>query len=739
MHDRLIQIVALIVLAGGILGAFMLTPQINHQRVERGLTYDVEVGDDANAAYTLAASLGSFRGVAVNFMWQRAERLKQEGKYFEANNLAEMITTLQPRYPEAWNFHGWNMAYNISVKCKTAEERWDWVQKGMNLIRDRGIPNNPNAVVLYRSLGWILGHKMAGQTDDMQWYYKERWVDIWQTLLGIPDPRWRLNPEFSGEKQPSEEELDPLKHGLWVATDQMRAISLAANTYLRRPDRPADDYNASNYFQTLSPDAIARFKQDNIDLGNAGLLDIIQELETLKGPEGQELGLGLNVKTLKALGRVMLFRDAGYTIDNPAVISNETVGVEGVAIKAWMDSIAPRTILIMQPFVKVAGIREQVKAQYPDRQVVDLMPMLDLLRALALIDDYHMDPAYMVKCMERFGPLDWRHPSAHAVYWTALGTLRAEQWSKDKDRIDFVNANRATIHALQNLAHQGTISYRPRVEALGTFGQSRIHNAADTRMIPAYERAVLETKELIEQGVFGDRQKNVDTYDRGYENFLQSAVVLYYLDSNEEYARRYYQRVQDQFANDPDSVNATDGDYNLQVADFVRVRMQDELGFQTIQMIEFWIRQAWRQGVTTRDPAVMQRYLAQGKATYDQFLAERQTSVKNDADVQARQDLAPFGELVLVYFLEVMNDPSYTLPQKAAVWRQGAVMLANIEAPQPLAFVGFMEMYPLLNQQAQAEGWGEGWQSQFLEPRGFREWYQQMQQQQPAQTGPVRP
>ncbi len=739
MHDRLIQSVALVLLAAGLLGAFLMTPSINRERVERQITYDIEVGDSANPAYAFGEALGSFRGILVNITWQRAEDLKQKGKFHEANQLAEFITTLQPRYPEAWNFHGWNMAYNISVKCKTKEERWDWVQKGMALIRDRGIPNNPNGVVLYRSLGWILGHKMAGQTDDFHWYYKERWIDTWQTILGPPDPDRRLKAEYRGENAPTQEEFDPLVHTEWRATEQMRAVERMADTYLRRPGRPDDDYNASNYFENLSADARARFFQAYPDLE-----PVVRELEALTGPGGEELGLGLNGKTLRALGRVMLYRDAGYPIDNPAVISSETVGIEGVAVKAWLyqqelaDPTAQR-IIIDRPFIDVDRVRER----FPDVEVINLVPLLDLLRAQTLIADYHMDPAYMVACMERFGPIDWRHPSAHSVYWTALGTLRAKRWTQDKGRVDFINANRATIHALQDLARYGKIAYRPEVEALGPFGESRIHYAADTRMIPAYERAVVQTREMFERGDFGETH-NLDTYNRGHENFLQAAVVLYYFDGDEANARKYFQMAQDEYGQDPDSVVAGDGDYNLRLADFVRARMEDELGFQAIEMIQFWIREAFRRGIASRNPNEMRRYFDQGKAAYDSFLKERQTERKNDADVQGRQNLPPFGDLVLFYFLDAMADPGFTLPQKSSIWREGAQLVAIAEADmkpeerRPLLFLSYWQIQPPLNQQAQAAGWADGWQVLFPEPRGYREWYE-LNQQQLQPPSPVRP
>ena len=354
MRDRITQAVALIILAAGILFAFLLTPTINQQRVERQLTYDIQVGDDSNPAYTAAAALGSFRGIMINAMWQRSEALKQEGKFFEANNLAEMITTLQPRYPEAWNFQAWNMAYNISVKCKTAEERWDWVNKGINLLRDRGIPNNPNSVVLYRSLAWILGHKMTGQTDDMHWYYKARMAEEWQTLLGAPDMRWELRPEFRGDKRPSEEELDPLKHGQWVTTRHFSLIVDAAETYLKKPDQPADDFNPAFYFTELSPQTLQRFYNDN-----PGLREVIADLEKLTGPDGELLEMGLNTKTLRALGRLQMYSDAGYPVERPSINNPETLGINAMALQKWLVERDKNLILNFNPSNNVPAIRHR--------------------------------------------------------------------------------------------------------------------------------------------------------------------------------------------------------------------------------------------------------------------------------------------------------------------------------------------------------------------------------------------
>lgn len=731
MRDRLIQLIALIVLATGVLFAFMLTPTINDQRVQRQLTYDVRVGDDTNPMYTTAEVMGSFRGILINVMWQRSEALKREGKFFEANHLAEQITTLQPRYPEAWNFQAWNMAYNISVKCKTAEERWDWVDKGLTLLRDRGIPNNPNAVVLYRSLAWILGHKMTGQTDDMHNYYKARMAERWQVLLGMPDEGWVLKPEFRGENQPTRETFDPLIHIDWLATKQFEAVSDSARRYLRKPDVPAEDYNPANYFDTLSPDALARFYADN-----PGLEAFIRELQTVTDDAGEPLGLGLNTKTLKAIGRLDMFTEAGYPLDSPAVNSVDALGADAIVLRRWINANTDKYFVNTQPRINVPAVRERLADERPEVVVVDLVPMINFLRAQTLVADYHMDPAFMLKIMQDFGPMDWRHPASHAVYWTSLGTLRAETWTLDSERIDFINANRSIIHSLQHLAHNGKINYRPSVAGLGPFGIESISHTPDTRMIPAYDRAWREVMDKIESGAFGDRVRT-DTYRDGHENFLQSAVYLYYFEGNQNMAQRYYDRVRELYAQREDSVDGVFGEYNLSLQDFAIVRMEDELGYQSVANINFWIRFAWQHGLEQRSRAVMNRYLNTAKQRYDDFLEDRQTVARGETDVLGRQALPPFENLVLQQLMEMMVSSEFSLLQKSRIWELSKPLLASRSTESPLVYQAYAALRPVAMRQIQIEQWNVPFATAFSEPEGFSAWFEQAVGQ-PVAPSPLR-
>jgi hypothetical protein len=133
-----------------------------------------------------AALLSTFRGLAVTVLWVRAEELKQDGKYYELQQLSDWICTLQPRFPKVWGNSAWNMSYNISVGTFTARERWHWVQAGANLLRDKGIVYNPKVVNLYYELAWIYLHKMGDDMDDHHRDYKRAFAVEIEEVLGKP-------------------------------------------------------------------------------------------------------------------------------------------------------------------------------------------------------------------------------------------------------------------------------------------------------------------------------------------------------------------------------------------------------------------------------------------------------------------------------------------------------------------------------------------------------------------------
>lgn len=185
MSDRSIQAVASAVLVAALICAGWLARSISQERQQESLV--VSLADTQGMpphVALLTAGLGSFRGLAVDALWMRADALQTEGLYYEAQTLSQWITALQPRFPRVWAFQAWNLAYNISASTRVAEERWGWINRAIDLLRARGIALNPTDPDLPMELGWIYFHKIGGKTDREHWYYKARLAREFRELLG---------------------------------------------------------------------------------------------------------------------------------------------------------------------------------------------------------------------------------------------------------------------------------------------------------------------------------------------------------------------------------------------------------------------------------------------------------------------------------------------------------------------------------------------------------------------------
>lgn len=186
--NRWIQVVSLVMAAILLIAAGLLNPVLNDLKKTHGLVRaDPLVNAPPMVAFTTVV-LGAFRGIIADVLWLRAGTLQEQGKFFELVQLAEWITTLEPRFPGVWAFHAWNLAYNISVLFDDPADRWRWVRNGVMLLRDRGLRYNPGEAQLYRELGWLFQHKIGGEYDEAHFYYKGAWAREMTDLFDGPQP-----------------------------------------------------------------------------------------------------------------------------------------------------------------------------------------------------------------------------------------------------------------------------------------------------------------------------------------------------------------------------------------------------------------------------------------------------------------------------------------------------------------------------------------------------------------------
>jgi hypothetical protein len=189
MNARAKKILLLLLAAALLFGSSQMQKSLNRDREQLGLTRTDALDNAPPVLAFTTVALGGFRGLISNYLWIRANDLQMDDKFFEAAQLADWITALEPHFTQVWLVQAWNMAYNISVKFKENSpgvyaDRWRWVERGIELLRDDGLRYNPNDVLMYRELAWFFQHKMGQNLDDANWYYKQQWAGEMMPFFG---------------------------------------------------------------------------------------------------------------------------------------------------------------------------------------------------------------------------------------------------------------------------------------------------------------------------------------------------------------------------------------------------------------------------------------------------------------------------------------------------------------------------------------------------------------------------
>jgi hypothetical protein len=94
------------------------------------------------------------------------------------------------------------MAYNISIKFKDFPDRWRWVERAIELLRDDGLRYNPDDVLIYRELAWFFQHKMGQNLDDANIYFKQQWAQEMTPFFGPNGTNFDtlIHPQTAGDR-----------------------------------------------------------------------------------------------------------------------------------------------------------------------------------------------------------------------------------------------------------------------------------------------------------------------------------------------------------------------------------------------------------------------------------------------------------------------------------------------------------------------------------------------------------
>ena len=413
MRTRLIQIGALLLAAALIYGASRYAPQIDSGRKQLNVFGAEEVSANTPPQYAFAVqAFGAFRSLIVNIAFIRAETLKEDGRYYDAMQLASWICQLQPRFPSVWDFHAWNMAWNISVTTFTAEERWNWVYNGVKLLRDQGIPLNPRAVNLYKELAWIFNNKMGETMDDFHWEYKCDWAWRMHLLLGARPLALQAETLLAGP-QPAlidvtDDPLTEVARRIAQENEAARKRRAAEEQVPHRTSKSVEERLAHS-----AKDTEAQRISTPAELDTRAAYDAIRKIAD--APRTLE---ALYAQHPETRAMVTQLREIGINISDDK-LSEDDFWYDG---KLAATFFARYRQLTDAPMLRSEILRNADSAPAADEGLHRLdeilgvraakpagQALVSFLQRKVLTDVYRLDPGHMAYVVENFGPVELAH------------------------------------------------------------------------------------------------------------------------------------------------------------------------------------------------------------------------------------------------------------------------------------------------------------------------------------------
>ena len=133
----------------------------------------VNLGEIDPASETIKLATLGLRGVAVNLLWEKANYYKKVEDWTNLTATLEQLAKLQPNFITFWKFQAWNLTYNVSVEFDDYHDRYYYVRRGIQFLKEGEHYNhfNPNDPQLLWDLGWFIGQKI-GRADEYVEYRK---------------------------------------------------------------------------------------------------------------------------------------------------------------------------------------------------------------------------------------------------------------------------------------------------------------------------------------------------------------------------------------------------------------------------------------------------------------------------------------------------------------------------------------------------------------------------------------
>lgn len=169
-------------------------------------------------------------------------------------------------------------------------------------------------------------------------------------------------------------------------------------------------------------------------------------------------------------------------------------------------------------------------------------------RAATLREVYKLEPRVMKEVDDRYGPLDWRLPEAHAIYWAWLGLARSSGE-------DLITLRRVIYQSMQLAFNRGRLRIGPAGE---------IYLGPNLDMIASADRAY---EDMASASDVAPHLR--DAIRRAHRNFLQAAVYELYIHNRLADGERWMRTLRQKY---PDAVPA-----DITLSDYAVRRAMEEV------------------------------------------------------------------------------------------------------------------------------------------------------------------
>jgi hypothetical protein len=214
-------------------------------------------------------------------------------------------------------------------------------------------------------------------------------------------------------------------------------------------------------------------------------------------------------------------------------------------------------------------------------------------RARLLRETYKMDPDFMKEVNERYGPLEWRLPEAHAIYWAALGLKKAAENPTKVKGEDLITLRRVIYQSMLLSFQRGRLVTNPFAKAF-EFGPN-------LDIIPkvnyAYEQAAREDEKMRAHIL------------KAHRNFLRDAVYFLYMYNRLPDAAQWFKYLATKYPDQPILDNDTNSlPANLTLEKYAVARVQGDISEsggrdRTEGVIEGLLVHSYRSMVLAEDAA----------------------------------------------------------------------------------------------------------------------------------------